>query len=182
VSLTLVTGPANAEKAGVVLGRLRELLDADPILVVPTFPDVERYRTELAADGFVFGARVETFDRLLGEVARRTGTRVPALGRLARERVAAAAAARADLDLLRASALTPGFAAAACRLFDELGEQRIAPPRWIAALRAWSAEHDGRGAYAEELGALYRTYRASLERLGRADPSPRRPRRSTRCA
>ena len=56
--LTLVTGPANAEKAGVVLGRLRGLLDREPILVVPTFPDVDRYRRELADDGLVFGARV----------------------------------------------------------------------------------------------------------------------------
>src|SRR3712207_9252617 len=82
--LTLVTGPANAEKAGVVLGRVRAQLDRDPILVVPTFPDVERYRRELADDGLVFGARVETFKRLLGEMARRAGASAKPLGPLAR--------------------------------------------------------------------------------------------------
>src|SRR5688572_17565025 len=118
--LTLVTGPANAEKAGVVLDRLRAALDREPILVVPTGPDRARYQRELADDGLVFGVRVETFRRLLGEVATRAGVSGRPLGRVARERVAASAAARAKLTLLGASAATPGFAEAACRLFDEL--------------------------------------------------------------
>ena len=35
MSLTLVTGPANAAKAGYVLERLREVLHREPLLVVP---------------------------------------------------------------------------------------------------------------------------------------------------
>jgi hypothetical protein len=60
VPLTLVTGPANAEKARVVLDGYRAALrrGQEPILVVPTFADVERYRAELAAGGVVFGGRV----------------------------------------------------------------------------------------------------------------------------
>ena len=46
--LTLITGPANAEKAGFVLGAYRAALDEEPILVVPTFADVDHYRRELA--------------------------------------------------------------------------------------------------------------------------------------
>ena len=34
--LTLVTGPANAAKAGYILERLREVLHREPLLVVPT--------------------------------------------------------------------------------------------------------------------------------------------------
>jgi len=41
VPLTLVTGPANAEKAGFVLGAYRAALEEEPILVVPTFADVD---------------------------------------------------------------------------------------------------------------------------------------------
>jgi hypothetical protein len=172
--LTLVTGPANAEKARVVLGRLRAVLDREPILVVPTLPDVDRYRRELAEDHeLVFGARVETFDRLLGEVARRAGVTGGVLGRLARERVAASAAARARLELLAGSAATPGFPGAACRLFDELEEDRIGPARFIAALRAWAAEDAARQTYADELGRLYGAYRAELDRLGRRDETLR---------
>ncbi len=56
--LTLVTGPANAEKARVVLDGYRAALRRGqaPILVVPTLADVDRYRTELAAGGVVFAA------------------------------------------------------------------------------------------------------------------------------
>jgi ATP-dependent helicase/DNAse subunit B len=179
--LTLVTGPANAEKAGVVLDRLRAALDREPILVVPTVPDVERYRRELAEDGVVFGARVETFDRLLAEIARRAGVGGVPLGPLARERVVAAAARDARLVALAGSAATPGFARAACRLFDELEEDRIEPGRFAGALRAWAAA-DERGdlgrsqrstsphrPYGEELARLYRAYRSLLDRLGRRD-------------
>ncbi|MGI9098049.1 MAG: hypothetical protein ACR2H2_06065 [Solirubrobacteraceae bacterium] len=56
--LTLVTGPANAEKAGVVLDGYRAALHRGQarILVVPTLADVDHYRTELAAGGVVFAA------------------------------------------------------------------------------------------------------------------------------
>ena len=67
VPLTLVTGPANAAKAGVVLGAFREALARsgslrlpapEPLLVVPTAADVEPYQRELAAAGAVFGGEV----------------------------------------------------------------------------------------------------------------------------
>ena len=51
MSLTLVTGPANAAKAGYVLERLREVLHREPLLVVPTAADVAHYQRELAAGG-----------------------------------------------------------------------------------------------------------------------------------
>src|SRR5918998_6172949 len=112
--LTLVTGPANAEKARIVLGRLRAAVDREPILVVPTIPDLDRYRRELADDGVVFGARVETFSGLLRELCRRVGATGRPLGALARERIAVAAAEGLSSPALRASAATPGFAPAAC--------------------------------------------------------------------
>jgi hypothetical protein len=41
--LTLITGPANAAKAGAVLERLRAALARDPVLVVPTAADAAHY-------------------------------------------------------------------------------------------------------------------------------------------
>ena len=167
--LTLVTGPANAEKAGVVLDRLRAAIEREPILVVPTSPDRARYQRELADEGIVFGVRVQTFGRLLGEVASRAGATGRPLGTVARERLAVSAARRAGLTVLAASAATPGFPAAACRLFDELAWDRIAPQRWTQALRAWAADDAGRREYADELGRLYAAYRSELDRIGRPD-------------
>ena len=167
--LHLVTGPANAEKARIILGRLRLALDREPILVVPTFPDVERYRQELAEDGVVFGARVEQFSHLMREVAQRVGVTGAPLRRLARERVAGASAGVLRHAGLREAAGTAGFARAACRLFDELEEERVTPQRWRQALRAWAQDDPARSAYAEDLGTLYDAYRTRLERLGLRD-------------
>src|SRR4051812_39256769 len=167
--LTLVTGPANAEKAGHVLAAYRTALDREPLLVVPTAADVERYRRELAADGAVFGVQVMRFAWLEREIVRRSGVHGRPLGGLARERVAAAAIGAARLDRLAASAATPGFLPAFLRLVDELEEQRVTPARWYAALRAWAADAPAQAGYAEELGRLYGAYRDVLDRVGRPD-------------
>ncbi|MCW3049429.1 MAG: ATP-dependent nuclease subunit B-like protein [Solirubrobacterales bacterium] len=167
--LKLVTGPANAEKAGVVLDAYRSAIDRDPILVVPTFADVEHYRRELAATGAVFGVEVVRFSRLIGTIAARTGLRGRPLGAVARERVARAAIAGGRLDVLGASAATPGFTAAFLRLADELTAQRVDPGRLFRALRDWGAGDARRAAYAEELAGLYAAYRRALERAGRRD-------------
>jgi ATP-dependent helicase/DNAse subunit B len=169
VPLTLVTGPANSAKARAVLDGVRTALERDPLLVVPTGQDVERYRRELAEDGLVVGARVLTFDGLLREAAARAATTVRPLGDLARERVAGAVVARTQLRVLASSAATPGFVRAATRWFAELQVARVDPPRLTAGLRAWAGEDAGRAAYAADVAALYRGYRAALERLRRPD-------------
>jgi ATP-dependent helicase/DNAse subunit B len=169
VPLTLLTGPANAEKAGHVLAGYRAALDDEPLLVVPTFADVDHYRRELALAGAVFGVRVVTFTGLMREVSRRAGVGGQALGRLARERVAANAIAGARLEALGASAATPGFVQALLRLAGELEERRIDPARWWVAMRAWGQREPRRAGYAEELARLYGAYRDGLEKLGRRD-------------
>ena len=177
--LTLVTGPANAAKAGVVLGAFREALERagsqrlpapEPLLVVPTAADVEPYQRELAASGAVFGGEVVTFSRLLGLIARRAGYRARRLGWVAQDRVIASVVAGTRLRVLGESARTPGFARAAGRLFGELGAADVAPERFTAGLRRWAAEADeGRGPYAEDVAALYAAYRRRLEELERVD-------------
>ena len=166
--LTLITGPANAAKAGAVLERLRAAAPRDPLLVVPTAADVEHYQRELAASGIVFGAEVLTFSRLVREIGGRAGLEVRPLGHVAADRVVRAAIADVGLRALARSAATPGFAGAAGALFAELQRSLVTPARFTSALRAW-AGGSGRAAYASELGALYSAYRRRLERLGRPD-------------
>jgi len=171
VPLKLVIGPANAEKAGVALDAYRAALAAgtEPVLVVPTFADVEVYRRELAGTGAVFGVQVVRFNWLLRTIAQRAGLAGRPLGNLARERVAAVAVARAKLETLAESATTPGFTGALLKLIAEFEEQRLDPPRVIAALRTWTEGDAGRRAYAEELGALYGGYRRELDRVQAID-------------
>src|SRR4051812_12685748 len=164
MSLTLVTGPANAAKAGYVLERLREVLHREPLLVVPTAADVAHYQRELAAGEVVFGAEVLTFSRLWREMGRGAGGAARPLGVVARERVVRAAIRDAHLGVLAPSAGAPGFARAGGALFAELQRSLVEPARFTRALRMW-----GELAYADELAALYSAYRRRLEALGRPD-------------
>ena len=171
--ITLITGPANAGKArealGAVLGHLAR--GEEPLLVVPTRADVERYRRELALEGTVLGARVERFEGLIGEVSRRAGVSELVLGRVARERVLAEVAAGGGDG---ASRSTPGFVSALVATVAELEVQRVTPARLQAALKAW-ASADGAGAVggAAELGRLYGEYRKLLRRIECTDPERR---------
>ena len=106
VALTLVTGPANAEKAGVVLGAYRAAIDREPLLVVPTAADVDHYRRELAAGGVVHGGQVVGFRRLIREIALRAGVTGSPLGAAQRDRVIAAAVGGRRAD--RAGAVGAG--------------------------------------------------------------------------
>ncbi|MCW3004250.1 MAG: hypothetical protein JWQ20_3548, partial [Conexibacter sp.] len=167
--LHLVTGPANAAKARTILDAARARAAASPLLVVPTFGDIEIYRRELAEEGAVLGVRVEQFSGLLRELAFRGGVPGGALSALQCERVAAAAIAATPLQRLAAAAATPGFAPALVRFAEELGEARIEPPRFVRAVRDWAADDPGRRAYADELGAVVLAYRRAQERTGRRD-------------
>ncbi len=167
--LTLVTGPANAEKARVVLDALQAVADREPLLVVPTRADVLVYRRELAARGLVFGADVQTWSGLARAMNRGARVRGRPVGGLSRERIATLAVQRTTLRALHDSARTPGFVAAFLTLADELGAQRITPQRWYAAMRAWSAADAARADHAEDLAALYAAYHRALEAVGRVD-------------
>jgi len=166
--LTLITGPANAAKAGAVLERLRAALPREPVLVVPTAADERHYARELARDGIVFGAEITTFPWLMRDVARRAGLRARPLGRLARGRVVRAAIKDVHLRELAASAEGPGFADALADLFAELQRSLASPGRFGAAVKAWR-EAGTAPPHAAELAALYSAYHRRLDELGATD-------------
>lgn len=168
--LTLVTGPANAGKARVVLDGVRQRAGDDPVLVVPTGGDAAAYRRELGASGAVFGPHVTTFDGLAREVARRTGARSRAIGSAARDRLLAAAVADAQPRALAEAARAPGFVAAAGALVAELQRDLVTPQRFAQALAAWGETEQGDAREASEIGALYSGYRRRLDALDAVDP------------
>jgi ATP-dependent helicase/DNAse subunit B len=166
--LKLVTGPANAAKAGEVLGGLRARLDEEPVLVVPGFEDVEHNQRELARRGAVFGARVLRFSAFFRLLARRTGTAARTATDLQRGLIVAEAIRGSQLDVLADSSARPGFARTLERFVAELERSMVEPARLTGALRRW-AGGGPRAAYAEEVAGLYRRYRAGLESAGLVD-------------
>lgn len=160
--LTLITGPANAAKARLLLDEVRSNTSRSPLVVVPSAADADRYRRELAEGGVVFGVSVLVFDGLIGEIARRAGVAGRPLGPAARERVAAAAVDRTELDLLAGASTTEGFPSALARLADELAGQGTLPEEFDELLRAWSEGNSSRRSYAGELAALISADRALM--------------------
>jgi hypothetical protein len=188
--LTLVTGPANAGKASVVMDALRahHARAQGPLLVVPTHADAERYRSELARAGLLPGVQVERFEGLLAEVLRRAGARERALGRLARERLLAAVLDRSHPGGRSARGAgapggtgppggTPlgsstGVVRALAALVGELEVERVSAPRLRGALQAWAAADPAHTRRARELAGLFEGYRRALEGLRPARASP----------
>jgi ATP-dependent helicase/DNAse subunit B len=171
--ITLVTGPANAGKAEVVMDTVRRHLahGREPLLIVPRSTDVEHYLRELAGARVAMGVRVARFSELIDETVRRAGVAEAVLGGLARERVIASLATRRASDADAGVDIGSGLVRSLGELFEELQVRRVSPARLASALRA------GLGAEADALGVdligIYAVYHATLARLGRHDAEQR---------
>jgi ATP-dependent helicase/DNAse subunit B len=162
--ITLISGPANAGKAEVAIDAVRRHVahGEEPLLVVPTREDAERYLRELAGTGAAMGVRVERFAGLIGEAVRRAGIGEPALGAVARERVLEAIAAREGAG----GSGAPGFVRALGDVFAELQVRRVTPARLRRALASATIDP-------AHLDRLFADYCAALRRLGRLDAEQR---------
>ena len=114
MALKLIVGPPNSGRTGATLARFRAAAARDPVLVVPTLDDVERFEEELTGDGdVVIGATVGTFGELFGLVARATDAPAgPAISRTQRLRLAR-------------EAEDPGGILAAARISGRPGRARL---------------------------------------------------------
>jgi ATP-dependent helicase/DNAse subunit B len=164
MAVKLIVGPPNSGRTGKTLDAFRASATRDPVLVVPTVDDVERFEEELTSGGeVVIGATVGTFDQLFALVARATDAPAgPAVSRTQRLLLAREAASRAELRILATSARRPGFPAALEELVSELQASLVDP----LALRERAAEES---AYELEIASLYDSYLAVREELGLHD-------------
>ena len=158
MGLSLIVGPANAGKVARLLDRYLEVIDREPILVVPNRSDVDRVERDLLARSrALLGGSIGTFEDVFEWIAERDGqadargARAP-IGRAQRALVLSRTVATGSLNGLSASARFPGFA-------DALGDA-------IAEIEDALLEPDDVGG---PLAALYRAYRAELDRLDLSD-------------
>jgi ATP-dependent helicase/nuclease subunit B len=166
LGLTLVTGPANAGKLRRLLDAYLEALPAEPVLIVPTRPDVELVERELVARcGALLGGFVGTFDDLFRRLAKGEDGALPATTAAQGSLVLARAVSSTSLNGLSASARSRGFVDALREAIRELESGLLEP----AAL-------DG------DLARLYAAYRSELERLELTDRELLRARTARRLA
>ncbi len=168
MSLTILGGPANSGKTGEVLDRFTASLEGEPVLVLPTRADVERFEQELVARVPVaLGGRVVTFQGLVRLAAEATGTvGPPPLTASQRQVVIAATVAETELTTLREPSLRSGFPAALDAFIDELQSALVEPD----ALTQRSRSGDpASGGHSVQLAALYAGYIERRDGLGRSD-------------
>lgn len=165
--LTLIQGPLNSGRRGLVLRQFAAVLDRDPVLVVPNVDDVFDFERELCDAGATLGGSVTTFGGLFREIATAAGSPPGRELSAAQRRRAVAvgiAERRHQLGPLRRSALRPGFALAFERLLDELQAAGLDPAELGAG-----AETLESSAYLSDLATLAGGYAQVRERLGRTD-------------
>jgi ATP-dependent helicase/DNAse subunit B len=167
MAVTLISGPANAGKAQLALDAVRRhgARGEEPILVVPTPADVDRYRRELAEGELVLGVRVEQFEGLVEEMAKRGSTTLRTIGSLTREHILAQLRRHHSGQ----AAETRGFTRALERFVGELESAHVTPSRLKAALRAWASTAPGEGELIASLGELFGDYQRVLGGMDRAD-------------
>jgi ATP-dependent helicase/DNAse subunit B len=172
VTLALLTGPANAGKAELVLDAIcaHVARGAEPLLIVPTSADVHRYRRELAEGRLVLGARIEQFEGLIEEMAKRAQTTPRTISPITREHILTQLHRRVRPD--QPAADSRGFARALARFIGELESEHVTPQRLRAALGTWSAAAGNLSGAADEgewLGELFVAYQEVLAGMDRAD-------------
>ncbi len=169
--LKLILGPPNSGRAGLVRRRYLASLERDPVLVLPTVDDVFAFERELCdpalGAGAALGGTVLTFGALFGQIATAAGRPPGAVLSPAQRRRCVEVAVEeltGRLGPLRRSAGRPGFAAAFCRLLDELQAAAVGP----RDVEASAGTLEG-SAYLADVATLFAGYEAARERSGRLD-------------
>ncbi len=170
MGLTLLTGPANAGKVGLLLERYLARLDEEPVLIVPNGADVvRRQRDLLSRRGALMGGWIGTFDDVFRRVAHGDPQARPvatdAQRALLARRAIASAQSAASLNGLSRSARSAGFAETLLQMIGEL-EQGLLEPDALEG----------------DLAGLYASYRAELDRAGLWDRDLQRARAAERLA
>ncbi len=165
MALQIIVGPPNSGRTGAILDRFTAALADEPVLVVPTSDDVERFERELCERGRNLGGEVTSLPGLFEEVARVYGAAArPPLSRMQRLWLCRAAARGESLRLLHRSAESEGFAPALEALLAELqaaGLDAAAFGTLVSALED--------GAYEREIAALFSGYERRRDELGCGD-------------
>ncbi len=173
MAITLITGPANAGKAQLVLDAVRThgARGEEPLLIVPTAADVDRYRRELAEGRLVLGARVEQFEGLIEEMARRGSSTLATVGSLTREQILEQLHRRQG-PTGQSAVASRGLTRALAKFVGELQAEHVSPSRLKAALCAWASMQTGsagEGQLTVWLGQLFEDYQGVLVGMDRAD-------------
>ena len=149
MGLSLVVGPAHVGKVALLLERYLAVLERDPWLVVPNRVDVDRVERDLIRRRpALLAGTIGTFDDLFRAVAEGADYAPPVATETQRALAVRRAVGSRELDGLRVSAGTSGFADTLLQAIGELEAGLVALDGLNGELAALV------GAYREELGRM----------------------------
>src|SRR3569833_2796719 len=125
VPLALIAGPANAGKVELLLDRYLESLDRDPVLIVPTRPEVEQVERQLLERRpCLLAGTIGTFDDVFERLA---GGERRLIGKAQRSLLVRRVVASAERGGLAKSARYAGFADALLQALAEVESGLLDP-------------------------------------------------------
>lgn len=166
--LTLVVGPANSGKQGVVLDWWQRRLLEKPVVVAPTTPDARQLSLEMAerTGGLVGQDQAVTFDGLVRLVLARPS-------RYARDIERTLIAARllngTRLEALAAHAHLPGAAGGLAGLLEQLRDSGLEPEALDGVLARWATIEPRHASLAADVRRLVKAQQRMYSALGLTD-------------
>ena len=149
MGLSLVVGPAHVGKVALLLERYLDVLERDPWLIVPNRVDVDRVERDLIRRRpALLAGTIGTFDDLFRSVAAGAGAALPVATETQRAVAVRRAVTSRELEGMRRSAGTAGFADTLLHAIGELEAGLV-----------------DLGALGGELASLVEAYRDELGRL-----------------
>ena len=168
--LTLVLGPANSGKLGLVLAWWEARLASRPLIVVPTSPDARNLSAEMAqrAGALVGQAPAITFD---GLVRLLLGRSPHYAGDFERSLLISQLLYDSPPHAPGFSARFPGTVAVAGALLEQLGDSGRSPEEIEHVLTRWASVEKDSALLAADVHRLLVGYRELRDRLGLSDRS-----------
>lgn len=164
MGLTLLAGPANAGKVALLLDRYLSAIGLEPLLIVPSRPDVERVERDLLLRSpALVGGSIGTFDDVFERIATGDRDNRPVAGDTQRALLVRRVIGAAALNGLGSSARFDGFADTLLAALGELESGLVEPGRLEG-----------------DLARLHRAYGDELDRLGLWDRDRLRARAAER--
>lgn len=173
--LQLIHGPPNSGRTEKVRADYLDLIDRNPLLIVPGVDDIFDWERRLSREsGAMVGGRISHFKDLADEILRKAGVELlPLAGELQRRRFAAQAIASSRPDLASRLRHQPGLITAALDLIDDFRSNLRDPETLERKIGDSESNH------LRPIVGLYRDYLSRLESSGHSD-RPGRQYRATK--
>jgi len=163
VAVNLIVGPAGSGKGKRLLELYSQLADQRPVLVLPTYREVDLFRRRLEAKGEIFHSDVVVFDQLMKLIASNYDSQAKLPSSTERSLIFRRAVRQVDLGPLSSLKRSKGFISLVQRSIDELQQCGVSSDQFKAVVTGSA------GIATDLLAEIFVEYTNTLRRHGLSD-------------